>query len=140
VSARRKPATTSKHASLVQRVHVAASWLKLDDATYRAAIAAHAGGKTSSKACGVRELEALLEHFHRCGFPRPGGKRFAPLTPRQKKMYALWQQLADGGHVEDRSMDALDAWIQRQTNTRRQWLNGAQEDQLIESLKKWSER
>lgn len=133
-------ARAAQHAQLVRRVHAAASWLKLDDDTYRDAIAAHAGGKTSSKACTVAELQAVLEHFHRAGYPRPGRK---PLSPQQKKMWALWQTLADAGRVRDRTMRGLLAWIAAQTDNRVQkleWLTPAQEHTVIESLKKWVDR
>lgn len=136
-------ARAAQHAQLVRRVHAAKSWLKLDDDTYRAAVARFAAGKTSSKDCSVAELQALMDHFHASGFPRPGGKTFKPLSARQKKMYALWCALADAGRVQERSMRALLAWIEGQTENRVKrldWLTPAQELTLIESLKKWGER
>lgn len=133
-------ARAAQHAQLVRRVHAAKTWLKLDDDTYRAAIAAHGAGKRSSKDCTVTELDALLEHFHRSGYPCPGRK---PLSRQQKKMWALWQTLAAAGRVHDRTMRGLLAWIKGQTTNhveRLDWLTPAQEVTLIESLKKWSER
>lgn len=130
----------TQHAQLVRRVHAAKSWLQLDDDAYRAAVARFGAGKSSSKTCSVAELQALVEHFHACGFPRQGRK---PLSPRQKKLFALWNALADAGRVHDRSMRALLAWIEHQTDNRVQrleWLTPAQELTLIESLKKWGER
>lgn len=137
-------ARASQHARLVRQVHAAASHLKLDDDTYRAALAARAGGKTSSKACSVAELEAVLEHFHQVGFPRPGGgtKRIV-LTAPQRKMWSLWQQLADAGRVRDRTMRGLLAWIKAQTSNgvqALQFLSPAQEATVIEQLKQWVNR
>lgn len=140
VSAALTSARAAQHARLVCRVHSGKSWLKLDEDTYRAAIAAHAAGKTSSKDCSVAELQAVIEHWHACGWPRPGGKKHKPLTPRQKKMWSLWQTLADAGRVKDRSMRGLLAWISGQTANHVEaltFLSSAQEYTLIESLKKW---
>ncbi|MBS0354031.1 MAG: DUF1018 domain-containing protein [Proteobacteria bacterium] len=84
-------ARAGQHAALVRQVHVAKTWLKLDDDTYRAALAARASGKTSSKACSIAELLAIIEHFHVAGFPRPdGGSKRRPLTAPQRKMWSLW--------------------------------------------------
>ena len=137
-------ARAGQHAALVRQVHTAKSWLKLDDDTYRAALAARSGGKVSSKACTVAELKAVLEHFHNAGFPRPGGsaKRVA-LTAPQRKMWSLWQQLADAGRVRDRSMKGLSAWVKGQTENSVEalaFLTPAQERTLIESLKQWVDR
>ncbi|WP_298619520.1 regulatory protein GemA [uncultured Zoogloea sp.] len=137
-------ARAGQHAALVRQVHVAKSWLKLDDDTYRAALAARSGGKVSSTACTVVELKAVLEHFHTAGFPRPGGsaKRVA-LTAPQRKMWSLWQQLADAGRVRDRSMKGLLAWVKGQTENSVEalaFLTPAQERTLIESLKQWVDR
>lgn len=141
------PAAASQHAALVRQVHAARTRLGLDDATYRAALAAQADGKSSSLDCSVAELRALMEHFHRCGFPRPGqapGKPARkPLTQQQKKMWALWQTLADAGRVRDRSMRGLLKWIEGQTANQVQaldWLTPAQENTIIESLKQWRDR
>lgn len=142
VTAALASARAAQHAQLVRRVHAAKGFLQLDDATYRAAIAAHAGGKTSSLECSVAELAALVEHFHACGWPRPGKAR-KPLAPRQKKLYALWCALADQGRVRERGMRGLLKWIEHQTDNHVQkleFLTRAQEETLIESLKKWGQR
>jgi len=133
----------AQHAGLVRQVHAAKTWLKLDDDTYRAALAAHAGGKASSKACTVAELQAVIAHFHRAGFPKPGGGKRVTLTPPQKKMWSLWQQLADQGRVANRSMKGLCAWVKGQTDNGVEalaFLSPAQERTLIESLKRWVDR
>lgn len=138
-------ARASQHAQLVRQVHAAKTWLKLDDDTYRAALAAHSNGKHSSKACTVTELLAVMERFHRAGFPRPGataGKRVV-LTPAQKKMWALWQTLHTAGRVQDRTMKGLLAWVKGQTENHVEalaFLTPAQERTLIESLKLWADR
>lgn len=137
-------ARAGQHAALVRQVHVAKTWLKLDDDTYRAALAARSDGKVSSKACTVLELKAVLEHFHNAGFPRPGGSaKRVPLTAPQRKMWSLWQQLADQSKVRDRTMKGLLAWVKGQTENRVDalaFLTPAQERTLIESLKQWVDR
>lgn len=143
VSAALASARAAQHAQLVRRVHAGKSWLKLDDDTYRDAIAAHAAGKTSSTECSIAELQAVIEHWHACGWPRPGGKKHKPLTPPQRKMWSLWQSLADAGRVRDRTMRGLLAWIASQTENHvqaLQFLTPAQEYTLIESLKQWKAR
>ena len=143
ISAPLASARAAQHAQLIRRVHAAKTWLKLDDETYRGTLARFAAGKTSSKACSVAELQAVIEHFHASGWPRPGKEKYKPLSIRQKKMWALWQTLADQGKVRNRTMRGLLAWIEHQTDNhvqRLDWLTPAQEHTLIESLKKWSER
>lgn len=136
-------ARSAQRARLIRQVHTAKRALGLDDDTYRQTLARLAAGKTSSKDCTVGELQALVEHFHTAGWPRPGGKTHKPLTPTQKKMWALWQALADHGKVSNRRMPALLAWIAGQTSNnvqRLEWLTPAQEHTLIESLKQWVAR
>lgn len=135
-------ARAAQHAQLIRQVHAAKTALGLDDDTYRCTLARFAAGKRSSKLCSVAELKALVEHFHESGWPRPGKMR-KPLSPSQKKMWALWQKLADQGRVRDRRMPALLKWIEHQTDNhvqRLEFLTPAQEHTLIESLKQWSER
>lgn len=136
-------ARAAQHAQLVRRVHAAKTWLKLDDDTYRDVLALRAAGKRSSKACSVAELEAVMAHFHAAGYPRPGGAKRVPLSPTHKKMWALWQTLADAGEVRDRTMRGLLGWIRGQTENHVEalaFLTSAQEYTLIESLKKWVAR
>ncbi len=143
ISATLVSARAAQHAQLIRQIHTAKRDLGLDDDTYRLTLARFAAGKTSSKDCSVAELQAVIEHFHESGWPRPGGVRHKPLSPTQKKMWALWQALADQGKVKNRRMVGLLNWIAGQTDNhvaRLEWLTAAQEHTLIESLKKWTER
>ena len=136
-------ARRAQHAQLIRRVHAGKTWLRMDDDTYRLTLARFAAGKTSSKECSIAELKAVIEHMHESGWPQPGGRGYKPLSPRQKKMWALWQSLADAGKVRDRRMPALLKWIEGQTDNhvqRLEFLTAAQEHTLIESLKMWNER
>lgn len=143
VSATLTAARAAQHAQLIRQIHTAKRDLGLDDDTYRLTLARFAAGKTSSKDCSVAELQAVIEHFHDSGWPRAGGARQKPLSPRQKKMWALWQTLADQGKVRNRRMAGLLGWIAGQTDNqvqRLEWLTSAQEHTLIESLKQWEAR
>lgn len=63
------------------------------------------------------------------------------LTESQKKMWALWQGLADRKLVDSRTMPALLAFVERQTGVARlEWLTWPQENLVIESLKAWLKR
>jgi len=101
----------------------------------------------AKKALGMAD-DAFLAHLAKCGWvdgrkaaagsSRPVRKA---LTAPQKKMWSLWQQLADDGLVNNRKMPALLAYVQRQTQVDRlEWLKPAQEDLVIESLKRWLSR
>lgn len=143
VSAALTAARAAQHAQLIRQIHTAKRDLGLDDDTYRLTLARFAAGKTSSKYCSAAELHAVIEHFHDSGWPRAGGAHQKPLSPRQKKMWALWQTLADQGKVRNRRMAGLLGWIAGQTDNqvqRLEWLTPAQEHTLIESLKQWEAR
>ena len=136
-------ARAAQHAQLIRQVHTAKRDLGLDDDTYRKTLARFAAGKTSSKDCSAAELHAVVEHFHDSGWPRAGGARQKPLSPRQKKMWALWQTLHTAGRVQDRTMKGLLAWVKGQTENHVEalaFLTPAQERTLIESLKLWADR
>lgn len=135
-------ARAAEHAHLIRAVHSAAGFLGLDDDIYRDVLEAHTG-RRSSKECTVVELKKLMEHFHTAGYPRPGGPDRRPLSPRARKIWSLWQQLADAERVHDRTMRGLLAWVAHHTNNQvrqLQWLTDPQIDALIEALKRWLAR
>ncbi len=98
----------------------------------------------------------FLAHLRACGFEnartsrrsasKPATGAAGPvvpgaLRPAQRKMFSLWQELHAAGLVHQRGMAALQAYAARQTGVDRLvWLNGRQEDLVIESLKKWLAR
>lgn len=144
--ARPAPTDGQRRADLA-KIHLGRKALGWDDSTYRQLL---------EQVCGVRsaaELDAagrqrFLQHMARCGWPGTGKPTGTPdrpvrkaLTHPQRKMWSLWQQLADAGLVENRKMPALLAYVTRQTQVDRlEWLTPAQEDLVIESLKKWLKR
>lgn len=131
-------------------IHIAKAELGWDDDYYRDILWA---------VCRVRS-SALLDHANRkrflahlraCGWSggskrgrgadRPATAPRKALTGPQRKMWSLWQQLFEAKVVEDRRMPALLAFAERQTGVARlEWLNPAQEDLVIQSLKAWLKR
>ena len=101
----------------------------------------------SSAALDFAGRKRLLAHLEKCGWKPGKGRQAAarpvrqPLTPPQRKMWSLWQQLADAGLVRERKMPALLKFVTRTTGVDRlEWLSGVQEDLVIETLKKWLSR
>lgn len=147
---RAKPAATTadgaRRADLA-KIHLAVKELQWDESTYRDILQTVCAVRSAGDldAAGRRQF---LEHLQRCGWKPAGGAPIAkdrpvrkPLTSPQRKMWSLWQQLADAGLVRNRKMPSLLAYVQRQTHVDRlEWLNGAQEALVIESLKAWLER
>ena len=152
-----------RRADLAQ-IHIAKKDLGWDDDFYRD-ILFSLGRKRSAGDLDFTGRKLVLAHMRACGWTpgakrKPGAKAVAgaavatsagasgkparpPLTRHQGKLWGLWQQLADAGRVQDRSMAALNAWIkghQRPGPDRLEWLNGPQLDWVIEAAKKWLAR
>ena len=120
-----------------------------DDDLYRDVMASVCKGIRSSAELDAVGRRCLLAHMQACKDrsiskstvktnTKPVHK---PLSAIGKKLWSLWMQAADKGLVQHRTMSALNAWIQRQTGVERiEWLQGAQADLAIESLKKWIAR
>ena len=112
---------------------------RLDEVEYRAILQRCAGVASSTQIRSLAEADAVLDEFRRLGIGTPPPRN--PLSRQQKLMWSLWQQLADAGLVRDRRMSGLLAWVRRQTGIEAlSWLSGAQESQVIESLKRWKAR
>lgn len=137
---------------LVQLLHVAKNDLSMEDADYRAVLsAASKGVHDSSTKLSLTELERALAHMKRCGFKvRTKGKtspaRATPprplaVDPESTKIRALWLMLHDLGAVKNPAEAALNAYVKRLTHVDDlHWVDGAQAETLIESLKKWALR
>ncbi|EBZ5846144.1 regulatory protein GemA [Salmonella enterica subsp. enterica serovar Abony] len=86
---------------LIGAVKAGQSFLGWDDVTYRSVIARLTGGKTSAKACSMRELSDIKEYMHRQGFPRkaPAGKGRRPKVAmsRQAVLSKIEALLSDAG-------------------------------------------
>lgn len=124
-------------------IHIAKKDLGWDDGTYRDVMFAVCRVRSSAE-LDFAGRKRWLAHLKACGWKKgvaarsSGSARRAPLTPSQRKVWSLWQELADAGLVRDRGMPALAAYVKRQTGVDRlEWLAGRQEELVIESLKRW---
>ena len=134
-------------------IHVLKSKLQLTDDDYRALLR-NLTHKTSSKDLSDKERQAVRDHMQqlaeRAGVARPlrrrtPGRTFAQAkaaaSPRERKVWALWNQLGRDGVVHDTSAAALNAWVARTVNVSAlAFANAAQLDTLIEALKAWQQR
>lgn len=112
---------------------------RLDDDSYREILQRCAGVGSSTQIRSVAKAEAVLDEFRRLGIGTPPPRK--PLSPQQKKIWSLWQQLADKGLVRDRRMAGLMAWVKRQVGVDAlSFMTWPQEHQVTESLKRWLAR
>ena len=125
-------------------IHMAKAALAWDDSTYR---------DIMFTVCRVRSAadmdftgrKRFLEHLRKCqaqmGIKPRGDFRPQPWSPPLRALWSRWQQLADAGLVHERSRDALQAWVKRQTGVDRlEWLTTHQLDALLASAKLWLAR
>lgn len=141
---------------LIRLLHVAKTQLQLDDACYRANLAAVSDGKTSSKDLSLPQLEAALARFHQLGFkawvkPAPV-KRLSPSTKAQPDarsvIRALWLFMAEQRFIRDSSETALNSYIKRMTAQKNggegiaecTWLRDDDSAYVINTLKLWAKR
>lgn len=109
---------------------------RLDDTSYRAILQRCAGVDSSTQIKSLAQVKAVLDEFARTGITTPPSR--PQLTAMQKKMWSLWQQLADAGLINNRQMSGLVGFVKRQTGVDQlEWLNWPQEYQVVESLKRW---
>ena len=140
-------------ANHIAAIHVLKSKLQLSDDDYRALLR-NLTQKTSSKDLTDKERQAVRDHMQqlaeRAGVAKPlrrraTGRTFAQAkaaaSPRERKVWALWNQLGRDGVVRDTSAKALNAWVARTVHVSAlAFANGAQLDTLIEALKAWQQR
>lgn len=124
---------------LISKIHIAKKDLGFSDDRYRALLQGITG-KDSCKNMVLSELDAVLKALQKEGFVvkvRKGKATRKPEnTPEQKKIWAIWFSLVDGGKVTD-STRALNAFIKRQTGIESiDWVkSSADADKVIEGLK-----
>jgi len=133
-------------------IHVLKAKLTLTDEDYRALLSNLTGGKTSAKELTPYQQQWVRDHMQglavRMGVAKPTRSRqntFAAsksaASPKERKVWALWNQLHRDGVVHDNSAPALNAWVERTVHVSAlRFANGAQLDTLIEALKAWQER
>lgn len=127
---------------LIRLIHVAKRDLAMADDTYRAVLR-QIGKRESAADLTVPDLERVLEHLKRCGFKvrSKKGARGQADDEQSKMIRGLWLELADRGVVQNRSEEALAAFVKRMTGVNAlEWLSSPQASRVIEHLKKWRTR
>lgn len=115
-----------------------------DEDTWRAFLAVHADGETSTRAMRLGQLEAVVTALHAAGAPkRPpkavGKPRFAD-TDQMRMIRALWLQLREAAAVDSPAETAIAAFVRRQTGQHMGHLAPAAANTVIEALKDWQRR
>lgn len=134
----------------IAAIHVLKSRLQLTDEDYRALLKGLVF-KSSSKDMSEAERRQVRDHLQklaeRMGVARPRAAqtdfqaRKAAMSPRERKVWALWNQLHRDGLIRNHSATALNAWVKRQVGVDAlRFATSAQLDTLIEALKRWRER
>ena len=133
----------------IAAIHVLKAKLQLSDEDYRALLK-HLTGKGSSKDCTAQQQRQVRDHLHglaeRMGVASPQRRagleaRYKAASPRERKVWAIWLDMARRGLVHNKSAQALDAFVQRQTGVSAlRWCSAAQLDAVIEALKLWQKR
>ncbi len=133
--------------TLLAKIHIAKKQLGLDDDTYRAILARHGEGKTSSRDLTIAQMDAVLREFTGKGWsPKPpkskgATKRKLATGPEVEKIRALWLWMHQLGIVRDPSESALASYARRMAGIDDlHWADGARCYRLIETLKKWAQR
>lgn len=123
---------------LIAQIHVAKKQLGLDEASYRALLAA-ATGRDSLRDCTPAQLGAVVERLVQAGFKAsfkgaPDGKKSARKVVRL--IFGLWTELGRRGLIEHATRPALLAFCKRQTGVDHpDWLSNQQANTVVEALK-----
>jgi phage gp16-like protein len=122
------------------KIHIAKKRLSMSDEDYRAMLRT-IGGESSSADLSFEGRLKVLAHLGRLG----GAARRAPFKkstdPKERKIWGLWGALGRAGALESRTKSALDSFVKRMTQVDSlEFLNGKQQDMVIEALKAWAER
>ena len=141
-------------ANHIAAIHVLKSKLQLSDDDYRALLRGLTQ-KTSAKDMSDHERQKVRDHMQglgermgvvkaaprRSSAPRSFAAAKAAASPRERKVWALWNQLGRDGVVHNTSATALNAWVERTVHVSAlRFANQAQLDTLIEALKAWKTR
>lgn len=139
-------ASDQRRRSLLAKVHIAKSQLRLSDDDY-VAILIDVVGTDSAGKCSQAQLEKLVRAFEAKGFKataRAPGRRGNPAVadhPAARKARAMWISLHLLGAINDPSDRALEAFARRQLHCDKlQWANQSLVYRLVEALKAIAER
>ena len=134
----------------IAAIHTLKSKLQLSDDDYRALLV-NLTGKASSKELSALQLEHVRSHMQnlavREGVAKPMFRRStfaqakAAASPRERKVWALWNQLYRDGKLRDNSAKSLNTWVQHMVSVSAlRFATDEQLNTLIEALKNWDAR
>jgi hypothetical protein len=141
-------------ANHIAAIHVLKSKLQLSDSDYRGLDhGPHAQGQQQRhddiERQRVRDhMQGLAErmgvakasHAPPCSRSFAASKEGRPAR-KERKVWALWNQLGRDGVVHNTSAPALNVWVERTVHVSAlRFANSAQLDVLIEALKAWQQR
>ena len=116
-------------------IFAACKRMGIDEDTRRQ-IGARVTGKPTMTMMTLTQLRMVLADLN-----QRGGKHRGQLSPTQRLMFSLWQQLADAGAVQHRNFAALESFTRARTGVHKiVWLTGEQESEMISHLKMWLKR
>jgi hypothetical protein len=150
------PATLARK-QLYVRLRVACTWAAKKwptwcDEDYRQVLcnfgAQVVNGKYSGTTMTEPQLKNAMKYFYQKGFrlqPKKVDPKKSPgdwRKPRIAKLNAMWCELADDGHVEDRSQSAMEAWCKNNVPglSRLQWTDSGELNKAVEMLKGFCRR
>ncbi len=128
---------------LIQLVHIGAARLFPGDEAARRAWQKDRTGHDSCRDMSLSDLENLVAELRRKGALNPPRRRYSPgnRRPLQRKLTALWIDMAKQGLIRDGSERALGRWCHRQTGKHSiDWLTDDEAARLVEALKRWRKR
>ncbi len=131
----------------IAAIHVLKAKCKLSDDDYRALLF-QLTGKDSCKAMHATQLAQVRTHMDNLALrlgvaiAKPAFVQIkAAASPKERKVWAMWNALGREGKLDKASPQALQAWVLRQTQVSHlRFCNDAQLDILINSLKLWAGR
>ncbi len=137
---------------LIQLIHVGKKELALPNDVYRLLLK-QATGKTSCAKMNIGELEQVLRLFRTKGFQQgfiPKSRKPAKKVKTNEilKIQAIWDEMAQQGHIKNASPQALDEYVKRMTAQKNHgngvaklaWLDSKLASHVLECLKKWQYR
>lgn len=125
---------------LLQLVHIGKNQLRMDDETYRSLLSQQFY-QNSAKNISYSELVKLVKILQEKG-ARIRLPKAEKLSPIQRKLWAVWKQMAKENVVAEGSSRALDSFAQRYFPTVQYWkeLSDTDTASLLETLKQWKKR
>jgi phage gp16-like protein len=131
----------------IKAIHTLKSICQLTDADYRALLV-QLTGKNSCKLMHATQLAKVRSHLDNLAVQLGLAKAKpafvqtkAAASPKERKVWAMWNGLGREGKLDNASPQALQAWVMRQTQVSNlRFCSDAQLDSLINSLKLWAGR